>query len=81
MDWTATVQLDADKSNVGHVMATFTDLDESTFRHSGRSAVTLAGRDAFVAEAIAARDAWRVKKAAEATLSVHVTERFAELDT
>lgn len=80
MAWTSTVTLDKDKTDVATVSATFTDTDTTTFTHSARVQVTAAGRDAFINEAIALRDAWQQRKSDEAGYETNVDNRFIELD-
>ena len=69
MSWTLTVGLDADKSDVGTVSATWTDPEYGDYTFSARGKLDSAGANAFVAAAIAKRNAWQTRKANEASLA------------
>jgi len=80
MAWDATVTLDGDKADVGLVVAVFTDTDATTFSYSARVRADAGGRDGFIQAAIAARNAWRTRKASEATYKINLDARFLTLD-
>ena len=67
--WEITVQYDADQDDVGTVSGTWTDPNPAlgVFTYSKRIKASVAGADAFVAEVIAARNAWQVKQQANIT--------------
>jgi hypothetical protein len=62
MSWQITVTIDKDKVDVGNVSAIWTDPDTAlgVFSFSQRIQADVDGADAFISEAIAARDAWQV---------------------
>ncbi|MCK5217868.1 MAG: hypothetical protein KAJ93_08765 [Methanosarcinales archaeon] len=62
MSWQITVTIDKDKVDVGNVSAIWTDpnTDLGVFSFSQRIQADVDGADAFIAEAIIARDAWQV---------------------
>ena len=64
--WEIQVNLDADSNDVGTVTATWTETLPAvgTFVYSSRAKKDAGGANAFVAVAIAARDFWQSKKAA-----------------
>jgi len=64
MTWGIIVNYDADQDNVGTINATWTDLVFGVFTYSKRIKANVAGGNAFIAEAIFARDAWQVKQQA-----------------
>ena len=82
MSWEITVTIDKDKSEVGSVSATWTDPDTTlgVFTHSKRTQANVAGADAFIAEAILARDAWQVYRASNNTKSTWVLGRINTAD-
>ena len=80
MAWDATVSLDGDKADVGLVTAVFTDTDATTFSYAARVRADAGGRDGFIQAAIAARNAWRTRKASEAAYKTNIEARFATLD-
>jgi hypothetical protein len=80
MAWDATVTLDADKTDVETVTAVFTDTDATTFSYSARVRADAGGRDAFIAAAIAARNAWRTRKTGEAGYKANIDARFLTMD-
>jgi len=67
--WDIQVILDADSNDVGTVIATWTETAPTigTFVYSSRAKKDLAGANAFIASAIAARNFWQTKKAANET--------------
>ena len=75
--WGCSVTLDRDKSDVGTATAVWTAEDQSTFTHSRRLRITIADRNAFIAEAQAARDAWETRKTAEAGYKANLEAAFA----
>lgn len=82
MSWDVTVSLDNDKANVGRATATWTDpnTDYGTFTHSARVEVSVAGRDAFIADAIAARDAWQTRRQDEIDKAQNVLTNINSTD-
>jgi hypothetical protein len=66
MSWAISVQFDQDQADVGSVTGTWTDPLPAlgVFTFSMRVKATLAGLNAFVAAAIAARDQWQAKQQA-----------------
>jgi hypothetical protein len=72
--------MDKDKSNVGVCAAVFTDVDTTTFSYSRRVKFTVAERNAFVADAIAERNAWQTRKTGEAGYVSNIEDRFVEVD-
>jgi hypothetical protein len=75
MSWVISVSVDLDKTAapaVGQVTATFTDADGSAFSFSQRSSFTSANGDKFVADAIAARNAWQTKQKAAETGALNI---------
>ena len=62
MTWEISLNLDLDQEDVGTINATWTDLVFGVFTYSKRLKVNTAGGNAFIAEAILARDAWQVKQ-------------------
>ena len=82
MSWKITVQFDPDQNDVGSVSATWTDPNPAlpAFTHSKRVKGTLAGVNAFVAEAVAARDAWQTKQQANITGAAFVLNKINAAD-
>ena len=64
MTWEITVNYDKDQDNVGTVNATWTDPNFGVFNYSKRIKATAAGANAYVDQAIAERDEWQTKQAA-----------------
>ena len=64
MSWIITVNLDYDQEDVGTVTGTWTDTALGAFTYSKRVKATNDGANAFVAEAIAARNIWQGKQQA-----------------
>jgi len=64
MTWEISLNLDLDQEDIGTVSATWTDSNIAlgVFTYSKRLKVNTAGGNAFIAEAILARDAWQVKQ-------------------
>lgn len=77
MPWTATVILDADKSDVGTATAVWNAGQADEFHYSRRVKVNLAEGRAFAAEAVAARDAAAAKRTQEASLSGTLVDLLA----
>ena len=69
MAWTAIVSLDKDKPNVGAARATWNAGEADAFTYSRRAEVSGADAAAFLAEAIAARDAAAILDAENNRLS------------
>jgi hypothetical protein len=69
MAWTATVQRDADKPNVGWVSATWDAGGSDEFTYRKRSAITMAAAQEFKAEAEAARDDELARRQSNANLA------------
>ena len=78
MPWTATVILDADKSDVGTATAVWNAGQADEFHYSRRVKVNLAEGRAFAAEAVAARDVDVAKKAQETSLSGTLANLLAQ---
>ena len=64
--WNIQVILDADSNDVGTVIATWTET-AGTFVYSSRAKKDAGGVNDFIAKAIAERDFWQTKKAANET--------------
>ena len=60
--WKITVNYDSKNSSSADVSAEWTDPAFGIFTHSRRVEATVAGVNAFIAEAIVARNAWQVKR-------------------
>ena len=67
MTWTIQIQYDADQDDVGSISATWPDPMYGDFTFSQRIKSNQAGANAFIAEAIIARNAWQTKQAASVT--------------
>lgn len=80
MRWVSSVILDVDKEDVGTASAAFTDTDSAVFSYSRRAAITAEDAALFVAEAIAARNAWRVKRGAEVSYNQYLDAAFVTAD-
>ena len=82
MSWQVTVKLPNDANTVGHVSAVWTDPDATlgVFSYSRTARATQKSANAFIVEAIAARDAWRVSQAANDVKSVWVLDRLNTAD-
>jgi hypothetical protein len=68
--WTISVQLDADSNDVGTITATWTEktgTPPAVFTYSARARKDSGGVNTFVAAAIAARNFWQAKNAANFT--------------
>ena len=64
MSWKITVNFDQDQEDVGTVLAEWVDPSLGVFNYSKRVKATNDGANAFVAEAIAARNIWQGKQQA-----------------
>jgi len=66
MTWQITIQYDTDQADVGTISGTWTDPNPTygVFTHSKRIKANAAGANAFIAEAIAARNIWQIKQQA-----------------
>lgn len=62
MTWTIKIRYDADQDDVGSISATWTEQEDVDFTYSDRIKSNQAGANAFIAEAIAARDVWQDKQ-------------------
>lgn len=80
MTWTTQAQFDPDQADVGLATATWTELAGDVFMFSLRIKATAAGANAFVAAAIAARNAWRVKNAANAAGATTLLNKLIAAD-
>ena len=82
MSWKITVQFDPNQNDVGSVSATWTDPNEAlgVFSYSKRIKGTLAGVNAFVAEAVAARDIWQTKQQANIAGAAFVLNKINTAD-
>lgn len=74
--WEITVQYDADQDDVGSVNGTWTDPALGVFTFSNRVKATADGVNAFAADAIAARDVWQVKQAANISGAAFVLDKI-----
>lgn len=77
--WTITVKYDEDSDQVGSVSATWTE-GEATFAHSARIRATVAGVDAFVADAVAKRNQWQSKEADNISGAAFVLDKINTAD-
>lgn len=73
MAWTASITLDADKTDVGTATSTWNAGEATEFSYSRRVKVAVSEGKAFAAEAIAARDEAIAKRAREAALETTLT--------
>ena len=66
MTWAISLNYDLDQDDVGTINATWTDPNPNygIFTYSKRIKANAAGGNAFVAEAIVARDVWQIKQQA-----------------
>ena len=78
MTWQISVQYDADQDDVGTVSGTWTDPNPAygVFTYSKRIEANAAGVNAFVAKAIATRDAWQIKQQANITGAAFVLNKI-----
>jgi len=79
MAWIAVVTLDQDQNDVGTASATWNAGEVDEFTYSRRAKLTQAEANAFVAEAVAARDARAAKAAQETALTAILQGQFAAL--
>lgn len=82
MPWTFIVTLDADKADVGTVHGVFVEPTdaEAVFEFTERVRITATDRDAYLNRAFAARQAWRTRRAAEASYKANVEARAVATD-
>jgi len=80
MSWEITVQFDLDQEDVGSVAATWTDPVLGVFTYSKRVKANAVGANAFIAEAIEARDIWQVKQQANITGATWVLNKINTVD-
>jgi hypothetical protein len=80
MAWELTVRLPKKENEIGSVSATWTDPTLGVFMYSRTSRVGVAQADAFIAEAIAARDAWQTYQMDNNTKSAWVLDRLNTAD-
>lgn len=82
MAWELTVILPEVEGGVGNITAKWTDPDPAlgVFSHSRRTRVSIDAADAFIAEAIAARDAWQIVQADNDTKSAWALDRLNAAD-
>lgn len=74
MAWTGYVRLDPDKTDVGTAEAVWNEGQADEFRYGPvRARLNIAGRDAFVAAAEAAKAAHDTRMAQEASFSANLT--------
>jgi len=78
MSWEITVILPKEAGGLGNISATWTDSDTTlgVFSYSRRARVSVAAADAFIAEAIAERDAWQIYQANNNTKSAWALNRL-----
>ena len=79
MAWVASVVLDDDKDDVGTATAIWNEGLADEFAYSRRAEVTGAEANAFVAEAVVARDARDTKLAQAAPLTAALQGKFDAL--
>lgn len=77
MAWVITISVDSDKTDIGTISSIFTDTDAATFTYSERIQATLAQLNAYIARAIAARNAWQTRKTNQTTYMATAITRFA----
>lgn len=77
MLWEITVVIE-DGEQIGNISARWTDPDTSlgVFSYSRRSRVSVEAADAFIAETIAARDAWQISQANNNAKSAWALDRL-----
>jgi len=77
MSWEVIIVMESDES-MAQVSATWTDPDTNLgiFAYSRRSRVSVTKSDAFIAEAIARRDAWQIYQADNNTKSAWALNRL-----
>lgn len=82
MSWEVTVIMPEEEGGLGNISATWTDPDTTlgVFSHSRRARVSLVAADAFIAEAIAARDSWQVSQAENIARSAWALGRLNTAD-
>jgi hypothetical protein len=82
MSWQITATIDKDKTDVGNISAIWTDpnTDLGVFSFSQRIQADVDGADAFIAEAIVARDAWQVWQGNNNTKSTWALGRLNTAD-
>jgi hypothetical protein len=82
MSWEITIKMPEEEGGVGHITAEWTDPDTAlgVFTHSRNARVSVAAADAFIAEAIALRDAWQVTQAAHNAKTEWALERLNTAD-
>jgi len=77
MAWVVTIDVDDDKTDVGTVTSVFTDTDATTFTHWERIRATIGELNSYIARAVIARDAWKVRKASQTSYMATAVTRFA----
>ena len=82
MSWEVTVTMPKEEGQIGNISARWTDPDTTlgVFSYSRRARVSVAAADAFIAEVIAARDAWQIYKANNNTKSAWALDRLNMAD-
>ena len=80
MSWEVTITLPEEEGDIGRIAATWTDSTLGVFSYSRRARVSVSAADAFIAEAIAARDAWQVSQANNNTKSAWALDRLNTAD-
>jgi len=73
MAWTSKIVIDKDKTNVGQATAIWNAGQTDEFKYSRRVTFTVAEKNAFVAEAIAAKAARATLTTAEASFESQLT--------
>ena len=78
MAWVVSVIADREGAQTDRATftAVFTDADSTVFSFSRTSLVTLAAANAFVTDAVAARNAWQAAKTRETTTGTQLANRF-----
>jgi hypothetical protein len=79
MSWEFSVVI-REGENLGNVSATWTDPSLGVFTHSRCSRINVASADAFIAEAIAGRDSWRINQQDNITKSAWALDRLNAAD-
>ncbi len=80
MSWEINVTLAKEINQVGSILATWTDPSLGVFPYSRNCRANLASADAFISEAIMARDAWQTYQAENNTKAVWVLDRLNTAD-
>ena len=82
MSWEVNVTMPEQEGGIGSISAIWTDPDTTlgVFTYSRRARVSVAAADAFIAEAIAERDAWQIYQADNILKSAWALDRLNTAD-